>query len=431
MSFIRWLRAQASRLFREDSPTHVALGQLGSSALALISAPVVARLLGPEGRGETASVLAAFYIWPILSALGMQLEVRRAGARDAGEAALRRARVFIVLLLMPSAVIGWALSSTVFGGLGETRVVAFIGLALGPAMVWWMCDQSLLIARKRYRFVAVAQLVQPVTYLACVLVGWSLGVVSVGFVLSAHIAAMVFTAVCTSISVRVGLTGPRARTGSFLASSLRYSGSSIADAAANRIDQFLALPLLGAYQTGLYAVAATVGGLALPLGHALAADSFNAVASAAGDEARRAVKLFQIRTAVAGALLSGAALFAVTPALLPLIFGSEFEMAVVPALITVWGGVGAIAAYVASLVLAAEGRGVEMTIAQVIRLAVSVGALYLFGSMWGAVGAAVASALGSWVLCVAVVLRATGTPKAFLVRWSDFGAVVRRLARGS
>lgn len=420
------------RLLSIDSPSQVALGQFASAGLALISAPIVARLLGPTGRGETAAVLAAFYLWPILASLGMQLEVRRAGVGPSAGASIRRARDFMLLLFVPSMAVALLLIVTLFAQLDSTtRIVAFVGIALGPLMISWMCDQSVLIAQRRYRAVGLVQLMQPFTYLVLVLVGWAVGYVSVAYVLGASIVGTAVTAAYAASRTRIALRGPRAEWREFLQRSFRYSGSSIAEAGANRLDQLLALPIIGAYQAGLYAVAATVGGLVLPLGHALAADSFNVVARIEDSAERMEAKIHHIRTALAGGLLVGVLLAIATPIVIPLLFGHEFTGAVPAALVTIVGGIAAAAAYVGSLVLTAEGRGTEMTISQTVRLVVGLALLVAIGPLWGAPGAAVSSATASWVLFAVLTWRSTGSLTAWLVRPSDFKHAVRRLLRGS
>jgi len=428
---LRRLLRTLKTLLHTDSPSQVALGQVGASMLALISAPIVARILGPEGRGETAAILAAFYVWPILAAFGMQLEVRRAGVSPGGESSLRRARDVMLLLPLPSAGVGILLVTTLFAGLDDaTRITTVIGLSLAPLMVSWMCDQSLLVAHRRYRMVGLVQIMQPTVYLILVLAGWAVGLVSVPYVLTANLLGTAATTVFALSCTRVSLRGHRAPVRGFLANSARYSGSSIAEAAANRLDQLIALPIVGAYQTGLYAVAATIGGIALPMGHALAADSFNKVARAAPED-RAAVRVDHIRTAVAGGILCGIALAAVTPIVVPLLFGAEFAASVPVALVTILGGVASVPAFVAGLILAAEGRGVAMTINQVIRLVVAVVLLLLLGPLWGAMGVAAASAAAVWLLLVLSAVRATGTLAPFAVRPADFGAAIRRLLFGS
>lgn len=415
-----------------DSPSFIALGQLAASGLAIVSAPIVARAIGPSGRGETAAVLAAFYIWPIVAALGMQLEIRRAAATGFREPALRRARDLMLLLVLPSAAVAFILDFSLFATLSnETRIVAFAGVTAAPLMVSWMCDQSVLIADRRYRAVAIIQIIQPSVYLLAVTVGWICGWVSVPYVLGASMLGTLATTICAASFTKVSIRGPRASTLGLLRASARYSGSSIAEASASRLDQLIALQLLGATQSGLYAVAATIGGLALPLGHALAADSFNEIAQAQNEEERLKTRVKHIRSAVAAGLVAGATLAAASPLLVPLLFGSQFTGSILPAVLLSVGGAAAVPAFVASLVLAAEGRGREMTLAQITRVAVGLVGLVSLGPLLGAIGASIASLVGSWILLAILTVRTTGSIRAWLVGPSDFRTAIRRLLRGS
>lgn len=417
---------------RSESPSLIALGQFASAGLALISAPIVARAIGPTGRGETAAVLAAFYIWPIVAAFGMQLEVRRASAAGTRAPTIRRARDTMLILFIPSAVVGWALQMTIFDGLDkETQLVATLGIIAAPLMVSWMCDQSVLIADKNYRAVAVVQVTQPATYLAFVMLGLLAGVITVPYVLSANIAGTAVTALYAASRTKVGFRGARTPLRPFLKKSMSFSGSSIAEATAGRLDQLVALPLLGATQTGFYSVAATIGGLAMPLGHALAADSFNEIARLKGDPTREERKREHVRSALAGGVLIGTLLAATSPLILPLLFGPQFKDSILPAIILSIGGVAAVPAFVASLVLAAEGRGVEMTFAQLARLISGMTLLLILGPPLGAIGAATASSFATWLLLGFLTFRACGSLSPWLLGRADFVVAVRRLFRGS
>lgn len=423
----------AARLKRANSPSFVAIGQVAASGLALVTAPLVARAIGPEGRGETAAVLAAFYIWPIIVALGMPLEVRRASAVGQGEVALRRARRLMVLLPVPSVLIAVTLNATLFSQLDMSgRVVACIGLVLAPLMVSWMCDQSVLIGRKKYSFVALVQVCNPAIYLVMIVAGWVTGVISVSYVLAASIIGNGGSALLGAALTRVSIRGVSAASGPFMKNSLKYAGSSIAEASANRLDQLLALPVLGTLQAGYYAVAATVGTLGLPLGHALAADSFNAIARLTGDSvSRRAEEISHFRAAFSLSLVLCVFIVLFCPILIPILFGADFSGAIVPAIILCFGGAALVPAYVAALMLAAEGRGVEMTIAQCVRLILLIGLLIPLGWYMGVVAAALAAASVSWVLLAILTFRLTGSLKAWIVRPSDFPRGVRQLVRGS
>ena len=60
-----------------DSPSAVALGRFLSMGFSLLTAPLIARSLGVEGRGYVAGMLALIAVAPVMVGLGVPLAVRR------------------------------------------------------------------------------------------------------------------------------------------------------------------------------------------------------------------------------------------------------------------------------------------------------------------------------------------------------------------
>lgn len=411
------------------SPSLVALGQFGASGLSLLSAPIVARAIGPEGRGETAAVLAVTYMWPLIIGMGLPLEVRRVAASNGDASIVRTARIWVALSFLPSLLVGGVFCLTFFSSFATPeKIAALIAISIGPLAVSWMCDQSVLISRLQYGRVAVVQVLQPAVYVAIVGAGWMLGLVTVTFVLSANAAAVVGTCCVAAMLSRVSVAGPRPPLRKTLRASLPFAGSSVTDATTNRLDQLLALPVMGGQSAGLYAVAATLGALAMPLGHALAASAFNAVARSPAEMRDSAIQA-RTREALALALVSSVMIVMVTPLGVPALFGDEFAGAVVPTIVCAVGGAGAIAAYVCMLSLAGARRGRAMTAAQLVRLVVAVVLLLWLGSILGPLGAAIASATGAWTLLFMLATRIRGGLRIFLVTPRDILNALRRLKK--
>lgn len=272
------------------------------------------------------------------------------------------------------------------------------------------------------------QLTQPSVYLVLLLGFWASGHATVATVLIANLGGMVGSFVLGIVLVPFPIIGPRAPMVPLVRSGLKFFGSSIAEIASNRIDQVIALPLIGPAAAGIYSVAATIGAVPLAIGQALGASYFQPIAQADG-AARRRRQAEATRVAVAAALIGTPVVALLAWPLIPVVFGELFAPAVPVTMIVLVGSAAMLAAYVVSMALAADGRGIRMTVAQVVSLAVGVAALFAFGPWLGAFGAAIASTIAFLVL-LTVLIIGLGLPLREVVpRPRDFLRAMKRLLR--
>lgn len=421
-------------LFSSDSPSLLAVGRLAASLLTLFSAPIVARAIGPEGRGETAAAIAVINLLPVLLALGIPAEVRRLTAIGFGRSALARSRwVVFVVGSVASAAAAWVTWSTIFADFdANARIVATIGVLLAPLIMSWQCDVSVLIAQNKFRVLLLLIVSQQFIYLASVICFWVFGVASTATIILANLLGVSASFLIGISLVRPSTSGGRERPVSFvglLRGALKFAGAGIAEAASYRLDQVLALPLIGAYNTGLYAVATTIGGAPLAFGHAISASYYPKVARSSGPD-RAALNAEGTRIGIATGLLACVPLGLVTPLAVPLLFGADFAGAIAPALIALVGTLALIGGFVAASLLAAAGRCIVMTMAQVLSLGVGVGLLFALGPTLGAVGASVASTISYLVLAIAVIWSLRVAPREIVPRAGDFKLAIRTLFRG-
>ncbi|QZT58438.1 lipopolysaccharide biosynthesis protein [Mycolicibacterium austroafricanum] len=411
------------------SPSLLIIGRLGASALALISAPIVARAIGPEGRGETAAALALYLIVPVVLGLGLPLEVRRQAATSDGHAVVRTAKTLVALSSLLSAAIAVLTYFTIFSGFSaDGRLVASIGIALAPLSASWAIDVSVLVAHRRYGGVLLMQLLQPAVYVGLIVTVWLLDMARVSTVLAASLVGTVATFSAGLMLVRVPLVGKRVDTKSLMRKSLAFSGSAIAEAASSRADQILALPLIGAYQAGLYSVAATIGAIPLAIGQALGASYFAPIAQAESQNRTR-LQGEAVRAALAAAVMITPLIALAAWLTIPWVFGEAFRDSVPVTMISLIGSACLLAAYVASMALAADGRGIRMTFAQVGSLVCGISALLILGPILGALGAAIASTIG-YLILLSILLFSLGLPtRALTPRSQDFLASIKRLKR--
>jgi O-antigen/teichoic acid export membrane protein len=426
---VKWIR-KLIELLQRDSPSLLVFGRLGASALALISAPIVARAIGPDGRGDTAAAIALFYIAPILLAIGVPMEVRRLSATADAPSALRSARLFCILALPLSATISGALGQTLFLEFDEpTRVAAMVGVALSPMMMSWSCDVSVLVAQGRYRGVMIMQLAQPGIYVVIVAALAIFNSATPATVLIASLCGTSTTFIVGICLTKIPLRGSYFPLRTLTKNAIRFAGSSIAEAASSRLDQVLVLPLIGSFQAGIYSVAVTVAAIPLSFGQALGASYFTPIARAEGVN-RRNLQAAAVRSAAALALLSCPVLAIAIYFGLPLLFGENFESSVPIALVSLVGTAGMMTAYVCSVALGAEGRGGIMSVSQVFSLAFGIVLLYILGPIFGAAGAAIASTLSYFALLLILMLALQIPARVIIPNRDDFRDSVQRLFKG-
>lgn len=383
---------------KRNSPSLLVVGRLLATALALISAPIVARAIGPEGRGETAAAIALFYIVPIVLALGVPLEVRRIAATTDGKSALRSARLYCAASFLLSSAIGLILFFTLFLEFSSTaRYVATLGIILSPLTMSWMCDNSVLVAHRQYRGVFLLQVSSPALYVVLVCGIWISGTATTGLVLLAHITGNIATFVIALFLTKTSVRGSCHRFRPLMAGSIRFAGSSIAEAASSRADQILILPLAGAFQAGIYSVAATVSAVPIAFGQALGAAYFPTVAQTPIQD-RGSVRAEAVRSALSIMIMCVPIVLVGAAIGIPIVFGNEFAPAIAVTWISIPAAGVLLVAYVTSMVLAAEGRGLVMTTAQFGSLAIGIASLLLLAPTYGATGAAAATGISNVVL---------------------------------
>lgn len=423
------MSARESRLHRFNVPTLIVVGRLASTASSLLSAPIVARALGPEGRGESAAAIAMFFIIPVVVALGMPLEVRRESARNPVANVLHGARVYCWITLIPSLVVAGLLFVTLFRSFPfDARMVATAGVALAPLSVSWACDTSALVSHGRYAGVLAIQIAQPVIYVPLVAALWLSDTAALWTVLSAYLAGTA-SAFCVGLfCTRRLLKGPRVRPRRLLRGSVKFSGAAIAEVASNRLDQALALPVLGAANAGIYSIAITIASAPIALAHALNAATFPALARSEGS-VRRERQRASLRMAAALSVVVCPLTAVIGWPLIPLVFGSDFADARMPFLLALPGTAMVIVAFLASMSLAAEGKGAWMAMGQFTGLVFGLTLLFILGSIYGSSGAAIASSIAYISLLSILLFALRLTPLSISPRSADIRSAMSALLR--
>ncbi len=407
------MRKALSRLLRNDTPAHISIANGIAYGLTLMTIPVIARSIGPDGRGETAAALAAFAIVPTILGLGLPLELRRRSASGIDADSVRAGRDLVLLSIIPAVGIAFLFIETIYSGVDrQLRLCAFLGLLLTPVSVGWATDAGILTGMGRYRAVFWMRIAQPAVTFVMVWATALIQELTAPAVLVASMLGTVTTGALGLIFCRVGIRGVRAGRPALLRDGARYAGSVIAESASSRLDQVVVLPLIGATAAGYYSIAASIALLPLALGHSLAADHFRAAAASTSASETQAINQRAIRESLAVVVPACLLFAAVAAPSIPVVFGEEFRNSIPAFLILIPGSIALTVGFVASMLLAAQGRGAAMTTLQIAGLAVGMGLLILLGPTLLANGAALASTV-SYVLLligqlVALRLRVGG-----------------------
>ena len=298
-----------------------------SVACSLVAGIATARMLGPSDRGTLAVTLTVVGLLTLMGALGTNVAFRMLLPSD-GRVTISTFRRLTTKLAVPNLVVLVALMIIFSHRIGRQLAdpvvlvcIAMLGVATFFSNQVLDCFNALHQSSRSARLNAAGALTTAILLLVCWLAGWNL------------IAALLCYAVGFILRTVVGLVwlrrtpetrrteeGPGGQT-LMLKLGLPLMGGNLGQAVMLRMDQILVGVLLGSHPAGLYAVACTPAGVL-----AVVSSSIGQVtlAEAAHGLLSRAALLRQTLQATGLTLalaITGAAL---TPWLLPLLFGAEF-----------------------------------------------------------------------------------------------------------
>jgi O-antigen/teichoic acid export membrane protein len=359
---------------------------------ALVTGPLLARALGPSGRGDLAAILVPFSLAPLVLHFGLGVYGARQAARgrplDAVLGTLCAAALGIGVL---GALGGIPLA----GVLADGRETVHSYLLVAFAMLPWGLVATVLVSvssgLERWGVVIASRLIPPLTAVA------ALGFLYVAGALTVQSAAIVaFAGGFASTLPLLGLLRRRRLRFDFavIRSGARFGTKAWVGGLANlsnaRLDQLLMIPLVSPRQLGLYAVAVSLASFTGALTAGLGPPLFTRVAAGETELAARALRVTLGIVAVVSACAAAA-----TPFLIELLFGSSFSDAIGMAWILLAAGLPLAGATVLSQALTAAGRPGVPAIGEILALVVTVGGLVVLLPPLAGIGAALVS-LGAY-----------------------------------
>lgn len=405
--------------------------------LTVASGIVLARVLGPAGRGELALVL----LWPtILAAVGSL------GMADATTYLAAQASDRLRSLVGSSLVIG-LVQSGILVGLGiaavhlvhsdssaDTRKAAYIALGYIPLYLTALYLMNILNGLHRF---GTFQALRLLVYGGMTILVLTLTAVHKLTVESAAISYLVAHAVVGIASgvLVVAVSGTRVRVDgdvirSLLSFGLRSHVSSVSALLNERLDQLLISVLLAPVKLGLYVVAVTLTSLTNLIGTSTSLITLPAIARLhPGKEQALAARQFISLTVIVSAVMT-LPIVLLTEPLIGLFFGSAFTPVANVCRVLLVASIFFSTNRCVGAVLKAVGRPLEAGVAEILAIAVTlVGLAVLLPSM-GLMGAAIASLVSYGVSTAWMTRRAA---RALEVGWVSLvfptWESVRRLAQ--
>jgi O-antigen/teichoic acid export membrane protein len=359
------------------------------AALGLLTGPLLARALGPGGRGDLAAILVPLGLLPALLGLGIPAYLYRELPRG------RPPAVVLTSLAVPVTAVGAVMAvlavpaSRWLAGDRETvRLFLLMGFLLMPLSLVGRLLLPALASLERWERVVAATIIPFAVSAATIVVLFAAGRLTVAAAAAASIAGGLL-ALAPGLPLLWEGGRPRferrvARDGVAFGAQSWLGG--IAFLVNVRLDQFVMIGAVAPRELGLYAVAATLASASGIVTSGISPPLMTRVGAGETALVAQTVRLTLAATAIFNALL---ALFA--SLLLPLVFGADFRRAVGMTLVLLLANVFAAGCAVLSSGLQACGHPLVPSLGEGAAVVTTlVGLLLLLGPL-GGVGAAIAS----------------------------------------
>ncbi|WP_233517617.1 lipopolysaccharide biosynthesis protein [Geodermatophilus marinus] len=415
------------------------LANLANPIAAIATAPILAQVLGPDGRGAVAAATAPLVLMTTAALLGIPEAVTYVVARTPGQSrpSVWRGSLIVLVSGVASTLSVVAAASYTSGGDSTVeRLTVVTALALTPALL-------VGVQRGRAAGLGLFGRINAEKYIGALVRLGGIGAMAALDVLTVTSAVAVIAAAPIIAGMPYLRPVPDSviddspetqgtKWGSILHFGLRIWIGTLSGVLLSRLDQVLMAPLSSLAELGFYVVAVNVADLALIFNNAVR-DVLYATEAKGGTAGERAIVAARLSAALS--LVLGVVLASTMTLWLPLVFGPEFAASVVPAAILLLAGVTGVPGSIAGAILSASGRPGLRSTSMVAAATVNIILLFLLAPALGAVGAAIATLIGSLIAANAnIIFVSQRLPHGFKdfygVRRTDFQlalAVVQRL----
>jgi len=404
---------------------------LAVAALSLLNVLIVARSLGPDGRGQVVFLTTIALLTAAISALSVQQGIVNVASADPGSRrALATNAVVLALVLGAIGIACVALLIEVFPavGSGASRSLTWLALASIPVLILATYLQLLIQADYGFAFTNVVLLVSPAVNVAVNGALAAAGALTVGAALGTWIGGQLL-----ALALLVWYVGRRGQ--GFGAPDLPLARHSLTFGAKShvgsvmalgnyRLDQWLLGSIAGARELGLYSVAVAWSEALFFLPTALAAVQRPDLVRGSRQEAGDSAALI-FRVAVIVTLPLCVAMILLAPFLCVTIFGEDFRGSIDDLRVLVPGALGIVAMKLMANALTARNLPGLASTAIGVAFVVTIVLDIILIPDHGGLGAAIASTvayLTAGAVAAVFAARALGIEgRAFLPRRGDVG----------
>jgi O-antigen/teichoic acid export membrane protein len=401
---------------------------IGAAVLGLVNVLIVARTLGPVGRGDVAFLIAVGTLTANLATLGVEESNANIGGTrpDRREALATNSVIFAVAFGAIAAVLLILLTARApaVGGQAPRMWLIVVCCAL-PIFILKVYLQFLAQSDYKFTVTNVAWIIGPVTTATANVTLVSVGRLSVGTAISAWIVGQSLGTLIliVHISRSVGFGTPDLALGKeSIAFGLKTAGGRFMQMGNYRGDQWFVGAIAGSRELGYYTVAVAWAEVLYYIPGVLVLVQRPDLVRASREEAAElATRVFRIALIISGCI--AALLVIAAPWLCTLVFGAEFSSSVVLLRVLALAAFGICALEILGNAFTAQRRPLLTTAVNGITFLGTVSLCITLIPPFGALGAAIATSGAYTVGGVATIVlfrRALPTPlEDFVLRMSD------------
>ena len=382
-----------------------------AALLSAIGAVVAARILSPAGRGELAAAIVWASILTALATLGLPqaLTYHVARAPEAVGRIFSTTLVLVVAQSFAALAIGYLASGLFLAHTeGTNRESVRIYLLSVPFSLLTTYVMTMAQGLRRFGLFNLFRLTSAGGYVLGFGLAAIVGIRRAQPVIWLLLGAQVLVAFI-NLGIFIFQVKPKGGFSSGSAKRLLSYGvksywGGLSWMANARLDQLLMSSMIGLTELGQYAVAVSYGTATFPLSASFAMVLFPRVAGdALGQATEKIKKALRYNLAISSAM--ALALGIACPWLLPLIFGTAYQNAVVPALILLPAAVFLGCNYVLSDGVRGLGAPLVASYAEMLAAGITIVGLFILLPALGIVGAALVSLLAYATVTVLLVFK--------------------------
>ncbi|HEY1370718.1 MAG TPA: oligosaccharide flippase family protein [Gaiellaceae bacterium] len=387
-------------------------------ALTVVSGVLAARALAPSGRGALAAILIAPNLAPYVFSLGVQRAASYHLARkpeDAGRILAAWAGMLVPASLVAVVVLELLVPVLLHAQSGETQHLARIWVLTAVLALYGRLANGMLLGTHRFGTYYFCTFAQPAVIMAGYVGLWVSGHLTLEAALVVNVAAAFTSLGVAAVAILPNCSPARPSTAlarETLWYGVRAQGGELGGIVNARVDALVIPSVVAATQVGYYSVASNVSWIVFTAAATISTVVLPAAARRRTTNVPTIVASFYFMLAVSAVIAGLLALIA--PVLVPALYGSSFEPAVLPLEILLLATVALASAVVFESGLGALDAPWRASVAQLLGSAITVaGLLIVLPRGGGIVGAAIVSCgayLTTFVVALVLFKRTAQVP---------------------